>query len=140
MKPEGSPYRKAAMAAPLQLRSVPRISRVLMFAFVCIGFIFFLSRLDSGLSGRLPFSGGRGGPKYDVLEYIDPLIGTTNGGESLSIAMIRRRRQLTDHRTGHVFPGATLPYGKLLSYAMTPFFLLTGHRNGQGRCRHQQPC
>ncbi|GAB1315992.1 hypothetical protein MFIFM68171_06202 [Madurella fahalii] len=99
MKSEGSPYRKAAMAAPVRLRSVPRISRVLVFAFTCVGFIFLLSRLDSGLSGSLSFRGGHSGPRYDVLEYIDPLIGTTNGG--------------------HVFAGATLPYGMAKAVADT---------------------
>lgn len=40
------------------------------------------------------FEGGRvgGGDEEDVLRYVDPLIGTAGGG--------------------HVFPGATVPYGK----------------------------
>lgn len=35
-------------------------------------------------------------PTIDILKYVNPLIGTTNGG--------------------HVFPGASLPYGELSPY------------------------
>lgn len=50
--------------------------------------------------------------KFDVLDYVDPLIGTANGGAH----RIRQTRQsemkLIKTHLGHVFAGATLPFGK----------------------------
>jgi hypothetical protein len=44
-------------------------------------------------------------------EYVDPLIGTTNGG--LLVREFTSLRQSADGiDKGHVFPGATLPFGK----------------------------
>ncbi|KAL2127986.1 hypothetical protein VTI74DRAFT_9876 [Chaetomium olivicolor] len=79
------------MPAPLHFRSIPRRSRVLVVSLLCVSFIFLLPRLDTGLSGSAIRILGFGEPKDDVLDYVNPLIGTANGG--------------------HVFPGATLPYG-----------------------------
>jgi hypothetical protein len=45
---------------------------------------------------------------YDVFDYIDPLIGTINGGGYYSFNI----PTVTDMSTGHVFPGATLPFGE----------------------------
>lgn len=74
---------------------------------------FFFSPNAAGSYGQTVLK-----PNFDILKYIDPLIGTTNGGsfcllylsESLS-AMPHSLRELTDFGSGHVFPGATLPYG-----------------------------
>lgn len=45
---------------------------------------------------------------FDVLDYIDPLIGTANGGMRLRFHLYQLLALLT-RITGHVFPGATLP-------------------------------
>ncbi|KAK3303262.1 alpha-1,2-mannosidase-like protein [Chaetomium strumarium] len=94
-----SPYCKAAaaMAAPLHLTlsNVPRRTRMLVFAVLGACFLLLLARSsgsDGALNGSpLRFGGLGRPPRYDVLDFVEPLIGTTNGG--------------------HVFPGATLPYG-----------------------------
>ena len=46
----------------------------------------------------------------DVSNYIDPFIGTRNGGLS-SLRNITFHPFINVLCTGHVFPGATLPYG-----------------------------
>jgi hypothetical protein len=99
----GSPYRKAKRAAgkpSLRLTSFPRRSRVLLYAVIASLVFYSLPKPQFQLGRALVFflfgsdvatsltTGSRGA---DVLKYVDPLIGTTNGG--------------------HVFPGATLPYG-----------------------------
>jgi hypothetical protein len=45
---------------------------------------------------------------FDIFDYIDPLIGTINGGEFIASIL----KYLLTMRTGHVFPGATLPFGE----------------------------
>ncbi|OAA68254.1 glycosyl hydrolase [Niveomyces insectorum RCEF 264] len=61
------------------------------------------SRLSSSSSPGQTFRdglfGGSEAPSFDVIRYINPLIGTVNGG--------------------HVFPGATLPYGMAKAVADT---------------------
>jgi putative alpha-1,2-mannosidase len=52
-------------------------------------FLFFM--FGSHVANSLESSSSGSGA--DILRYVDPLIGTTNGG--------------------HVFPGASLPYGKV---------------------------
>jgi hypothetical protein len=72
------------MAAPLHLRSVPRISRILAFVLFCVCLIFLLPKFDLGHTGsHYSFSFGSSKPQYDILRFVDPLIGTTNGGECL---------------------------------------------------------
>ncbi|KAK0709497.1 hypothetical protein B0T26DRAFT_408095 [Lasiosphaeria miniovina] len=97
---EGSPYRKAAMA-PTHFKIVPRRSRALLFALFCLFVFLLLPSSDFDLRGVLLFllfstdpgrSHGSAGQAVDILQFIDPLIGTANGG--------------------HVFPGASLPYGR----------------------------
>lgn len=86
--------------ATLESRVLPRKSRALLIVFV-----FFVAVLIFPLPGTAAFrafflalllprdvtSLGRTTPPEDILKYIHPLIGTTNGG--------------------HVFPGASMPYG-----------------------------
>ncbi|KAK4100511.1 glycoside hydrolase family 92 protein [Parathielavia hyrcaniae] len=88
------------MAAPIQLRGIPRLSRILSLALLCIALVLLLlPHLRSGLGGPSFVSFGSN-PQYDdVLRFVDPLIGTANGG--------------------HVFPGATLPYGMAKAVADT---------------------
>ena len=50
----------------------------------------------------------------DVLHYIDPLIGTGFGG--LKQEKKGETRSYVDNRAGHVFAGATLPFGMVLRY------------------------
>lgn len=45
---------------------------------------------------------------FDVLDYIDPLIGTANGGKNFGSNDMQLFAILICI-TGHVFPGATLP-------------------------------
>jgi putative alpha-1,2-mannosidase len=111
--PEKKPvYFKPRLGKTSQIslgRNLPRRSRVLSVALLVafalwlfpatrlrISGIFpdFLPRPDAGSPGRWP-----GFPKDDVLRYVDPLIGTANGG--------------------HVFPGASLPYGMAKAVADT---------------------
>ncbi len=72
------------MAPPMHLRGMPRRSRLLAVALFCGCLLFLLPRVDLGFNGpRLFSSGASSKPKYDMLKFVDPLIGTTNGGESL---------------------------------------------------------
>ena len=48
---------------------------------------------------------------FDVFRYVDPLIGTINGGMLDNV--VSKEMQLTV--SGHVFPGATLPFGTSLT-------------------------
>lgn len=48
----------------------------------------------------------------DVLHYIDPLIGTGFGGSKQEKK--GDTRSYVDNRAGHVFAGATLPFGVAL--------------------------
>lgn len=106
---DDSPYRKAASKLPFQFASVPRKRRALLFAIILAITIFLLFKVITPSQTLLFFlfspdiAGPYGSPSTsgavrhqnggdnDILQFIDPLIGTTNGG--------------------HVFPGATLPYG-----------------------------
>ena len=45
---------------------------------------------------------------FDVFDYVDPLIGTINGGPFSAVIV----GLLLTRTTGHVFPGATLPFGE----------------------------
>lgn len=51
---------------------------------------------------------------YDVFDYVDPLIGTSNGGNYFYTTELcsyaKGGAELTIHE-GHVFAGATLPFG-----------------------------
>ncbi len=47
---------------------------------------------------------------FDVFDYVNPLIGTINGGDLKSLQDCLFR---ADRVQGHVFPGATLPFGML---------------------------
>lgn len=69
------------MSALVHLRGIPRRPRFLAVAFVCFCLILLLPKLDPGLLGPSLFSPGPVKPKFDVLQYVDPLIGTTNGGK-----------------------------------------------------------
>ncbi|KAK4217244.1 glycosyl hydrolase family 92-domain-containing protein [Rhypophila decipiens] len=116
---ETSPYRKASAAANSLYRSgggggmnmgmgIPRRRRVLTVAVLSICVFWSFSRMvDLSQLGQTAsfflfspeFAGRYGHPGErlshdggaDILQFIDPLIGTANGG--------------------HVFPGASLPYG-----------------------------
>ena len=48
----------------------------------------------------------------DILQYVDPLIGTAAGGKSHSLKLLQELS--TKIYTGHVFAGATLPFGMLI--------------------------
>ncbi len=90
-----SPYRKARSfaigAAPLHLRGFPRRSRVLITACVCFCLLWLLPSSDWRIGETLLFLlispeaarsyGGYGGSPTDILRFIDPLIGTANGGQ-----------------------------------------------------------
>ncbi|EAQ84908.1 hypothetical protein CHGG_08922 [Chaetomium globosum CBS 148.51] len=78
------------MAAPIHLRGMPRMSRILAIALFCTCILYLLSHYDLSL-GASPFPSFGSKPKDDILRFVNPLIGTANGG--------------------HVFPGATHPYG-----------------------------
>ncbi|KAK0640871.1 alpha-1,2-mannosidase-like protein [Cercophora newfieldiana] len=110
LRSEALPYRKvASMAfAPLRFRGVPRRSRLVVIAVFCLCALLSLPRHDLSIGKTLAFflfgpglagSHGHGGPRVDILRFVDPLIGTANGG--------------------HVFPGASLPYGMAKAVADT---------------------
>lgn len=89
MRIEGSPYRKAAAMVPLHFRRLPRRSRLVLIAVFCICFLWLLPSVDLGIGKALSFllfgpgfSGQHGHhkPKVDILRFVDPLIGTANGG------------------------------------------------------------
>lgn len=52
---------------------------------------------------------------YDVFDYVDPLIGTTNGGNYFPtliwVLETNYSRIRVNDAQGHVFAGATLPFG-----------------------------
>jgi hypothetical protein len=67
-------------------------------------------------SGRVLVNAAQSPPveDYDVLQYIDPLIGSANGGKlEATLGLCRHLLYLTIvfHIAGNVFPGASLPYG-----------------------------
>ena len=57
----------------------------------------------------------------DVLRFVNPLIGTTNGG--IPSTKHGQTRSYVDNRAGHVFPGATLPFGMTSLSKLAIFFL-----------------
>lgn len=54
----------------------------------------------------------------DILQYVDPLIGTGFGG--LKQEKKGESRSYVDNRAGHVFAGATLPFGMPSHLSQTP--------------------
>ena len=89
MRVEGSPYRKAAAMVPMHLMRLPRRSRLLLIAVFCICVFWLLPRVDLGVGKTLGFlffgpnlagHHGHRKPKVDILRFVDPLIGTANGG------------------------------------------------------------
>jgi hypothetical protein len=60
------------------------MSRILAVALFCTCIVYLFSNYDLGL-GESPFPSFRSKPKYDVLRFVDPLIGTTNGGKSFAL-------------------------------------------------------
>lgn len=89
----GAPYRPKRLTRRPSRRTVVVYSLVFFVAVVLIPVPGFTSFRQSVLDHIIPGHAipQRVTPPRSVLRYIDPLIGTTNGG--------------------HVFPGATLPYG-----------------------------
>lgn len=71
------------MAPPMHLKGIPRRSRILAVALFCGCLLFLLPRVDLGFTAPRLLSFGASKPKYDMLKFVDPLIGTTNGGECL---------------------------------------------------------
>ncbi|KAK4164565.1 family 92 putative glycoside hydrolase [Cladorrhinum sp. PSN259] len=112
MKDKRSPLLKPTTnmaVAPLRFRGIPRRSRVLVYVLLTICIISLLPKVHLGGVGRTflfflvspEFAGSYhdNSHEVDILQYVDPLIGTTNGG--------------------HVFPGASLPYGMAKAVADT---------------------
>jgi hypothetical protein len=64
--------------------------------------------------GSVAVNGGVEKQAFDVFDYVDPLIGTMDGGTS-EYSFLPCSFSLLNLTTilGHVFPGATLPYGIL---------------------------
>jgi hypothetical protein len=62
--------------------------------------------------GSVAVNGGVEKQAFDVFDYVDPLIGTMDGGTS-EYSYLACSFSLLNLTTilGHVFPGATLPYG-----------------------------
>ncbi|KAL3298756.1 glycosyl hydrolase family 92 [Colletotrichum asianum] len=79
------------MAVLVPAIGLSRPVRLLVFAFVVVCLVFWWPISGAGGLAGLIFSKSNLHTQHPVLRYIDPLIGTVNGG--------------------HVFPGATLPYG-----------------------------
>lgn len=80
------------------IRNGPHRTRWILYVFIFVLVVLLIplpglsSLRELLLDSLVPkFSEPRTKPARDVLRYIDPMIGTTNGG--------------------HVFPGATMPYG-----------------------------
>lgn len=60
------------------------MSRILAVGLFCTCILYLFSNYDLGL-GESPFPSFGSQPKDDVLRFVDPLIGTANGGESFSL-------------------------------------------------------
>jgi hypothetical protein len=72
----------------------------------------------------------------NVFQYVDPLIGTGFGG--LKQEKKGETRSYVDNRAGHVFAGATLPFGTSTHLSRRTRPQLTSPlRHGQSRCRCQ---
>ncbi|ROT36659.1 hypothetical protein SODALDRAFT_225059 [Sodiomyces alkalinus F11] len=85
------------MAPLIIATSIPRRARLPILLVAALAALYILSARHVPLfavdfSRFSPFNPSRSN-RMDVLRFVDPLIGTANGG--------------------HVFPGATLPYGLL---------------------------
>ncbi|ROV89359.1 hypothetical protein VPNG_10130 [Cytospora leucostoma] len=89
----GAPYRPKRRIRRPSRKAVMLYTLVFFIAVLLFPVPGFISIRDSVLGLIIPGHAPppRATPPRDVLRYIDPLIGTSNGG--------------------HVFPGATLPYG-----------------------------
>ncbi|KAH9434010.1 hypothetical protein MCOR27_005625 [Pyricularia oryzae] len=111
MAPSGK--NSTGSSAPISLRSSPRRVRLLLTltASLCVLYFFLLPSDPQSFQGvdnkRYPASSRESGNSHptgafadgEILKFVDPLIGTVNGG--------------------HVFPGATLPYGMVKAVADT---------------------
>jgi hypothetical protein len=154
MRPDGSPYRKAkAKTASLRLKmpSIPRRgrSRLLLAVLACILLFWMLPgpRLDLGRTLLYfffspNFAGSYGSERAtfardDILKYVNPLIGTTNGGSYLS--SLSRSTPITDHFSRACLPrcNSALRYVGRLWLAANIEQKLTHPRHGQARGRHQ---
>lgn len=62
----------------------------------------------AAISGNI-FLSGVVYAQRDVLDYVNPLIGTTNGG---MYTIHTAYYGYSDSYAGHVFPGASLPFGQ----------------------------
>jgi hypothetical protein len=60
------------------------MSRIFAVALFCTCILYLFSNYDLGL-GDSPFPSFRSKPKDDILRFVDPLIGTTNGGKSFAL-------------------------------------------------------
>lgn len=67
-------------------------------------------RVGAAIWALVSVTGARSG-----YEYVDPLIGTLNGGAS-NLKICQWPFCADDTYPGHVFPGATLPFGKSSSH------------------------
>lgn len=96
--------RARSILPPSLRRSSNRLLGVYVLVFVLVVLGVF-AQWEVGLGALLPTGLGRGGSRgtagagEDVLRYVDPLIGTAGGG--------------------HVFPGATVPYGRFFSEGLS---------------------
>ena len=68
------------MASPLLLTSMPRRSRIVAVVFFIGCLVFLIPRVEVSRDGSKLVIFGEA-EQYDVLKFVDPLIGTTNGGE-----------------------------------------------------------
>lgn len=97
MRPEASPYRKAASAIKPGLfrGAILRRRRALVFAFICVCLLWSLPSFASKFGRTLvfflfspewagPYGKGVGPGGVDILQFVDPLIGTANGGLCLT--------------------------------------------------------
>ena len=67
--------------------------------------------LTAAFLALLAFGHDDNHPNFDVLDFVDPLIGTANGGR-YHLTMIEKGAS-THRIPGHSFAGATLPFGTL---------------------------
>lgn len=101
-----------ALIGALSFRRRERVLLLVVLAFCILNFTSLPSNF--GLPGLLQLAWLRyqPDPYADILRFVDPLIGTTNGGMLALWEMDLEGNDRSDDETGHVFPGATLPYGK----------------------------
>jgi hypothetical protein len=145
MRIEGSPYRKAAAMVPLHFRRLPRRSRLLLIAVFCICVLWFLPRVDLGIGKTLSFLlfgpgfAGHHKPRVDILRFVDPLIGTANGG---LCGVIPTWNLLSDGLQAMYSPAQLCPTVSTCAPVLPckGAVVLLEIRNGKGSCRHGQPC